>query len=304
MSIFSGLSAFPVTPADDQGKVDCKHLGRLVEKLAATKVSSIGVLGSTGCYMYLSLDQRKRALESAIEAAGATRVVASVGAMRTSDVCELAQHAERVGAQGLLLAPVSYLPLTESDVTTLFQDAANATDLPICFYNNPGTTHFKLSESLLLRLAQRNTIEAVKNPPPADLNFASQMTRLSAGVPDGFSLGYAGDTKIAGALKANCDSWYSVVAGTLPDLALKLWDAREDHHRLQQIDKALAPLWSVFDSYGSIRVMYEATGMLGLGSVQLPKPLLPLESTACKEIESALSSVAALNTSSVQVGVY
>ena len=296
MSIFSGLSAFPVTPADHQGKVDCEHFARLVEKLAASKVSSIGVLGSTGCYMYLSLDQRKRTLESAIEAAGATPVVASIGAMRTSDVCELAQHAEQIGAQGLLLAPVSYLPLTEADVTSLFQDAANSTKLPICFYNNPVTTHFTLSENLLLSLAQEKTVAAVKNPPPVDLDFASQMTRLSADVPNDFSLGYSGDAKIAKALKANCDSWYSVMAGTLPDLALKLWDTRQDHHRLQQIDESLAPLWSVFDSYGSIRVMYEATRMLGLGSVQLPKPLLPLDNTACEQIESALSSVAALNS--------
>ena len=296
MPVLSGLSAFPVTPADHRGTVDCDHLGRLVENLAVSGVSSIGVLGSTGCYMYLSLEQRKRALESAIEAAGATPVVASVGAMRTSDVCDLAQHAERIGAQGLLIAPVSYLPLTEADVTSLFQDAANSTSLPICFYYNPVTTHFRLSEEFLMRLAQQKIIAAVKNPPPADLDFAGQMTRLSAGVPDDFSLGYSGDSKIAGALKANCNCWYSVVAGTLPDPAVKLWDAREDHNRLQQIDETLAPLWSVFDTYGSIRVMYEAAGMLGLGSVQLPKPLLPLNSKACEEIEAALSSVAALDS--------
>ena len=89
MSIFSALSAFPVTPANSHGQVDCNHYGRLVERLSTSNVSSIGVLGSTGCYMYLPLEQRKRALESAIEAAGDTPVVASVGAMRTSDVCEL-----------------------------------------------------------------------------------------------------------------------------------------------------------------------------------------------------------------------
>lgn len=296
MSIFSALSAFPVTPADSHGQVDCNHLARLVERLAASKVSSIGVLGSTGCYMYLPLEQRRRALESAIEAAGSTPVVASVGAMRTSDVCELITHAERAGAKGILLAPVSYLPLTEADVTSLFEDASSSTDLPICFYNNPGTTHFTLSENLLVQLAQKKLIAAVKNPPPADSDFAAQMARLSTDVPEDFSLGYSGDAKITAALKANCDSWYSVLAGTLPSLAVKLWDAREDHQRLEELDTTLAPLWSVFNSYGSIRVIYEATGMLGLGSVQLPKPLLPLESKACEEIEFALSCVAALNS--------
>lgn len=294
MSIFSGLSAFPVTPADDHGQVDCNHFGRLVERLAARNVSSIGVLGSTGCYMYLPIIQRKRALEAAVEAAGDTPVVASIGAMRTSDVCDLIKHAEYAGAKGLLLAPVSYLPLTEADVTSLFTDASNSTDLPICFYNNPDTTHFTLSENLLLQLAKNKLIAAVKNPPPADLDFAAQVTRLSNEVPEDFSLGYSGDAKIAGALKANCDSWYSVLAGTLPDFSIKFWDARNDHQRLQELDVAFAPLWSTFNSYGSIRVIHEVINMLGLGPVHLPKPLLPLDSAACDEIESALSNVATL----------
>lgn len=294
MSIFSGLSAFPVTPADNQGYVNCDHLARLVERLAKSRVSSLGILGSTGCYMYLPPDQRKRALEAAIEAAGDTPVVASVGAMRTSDVCELIRHAERAGAKGILLAPVSYLPLTDAEVSSLFIDAANSSDLPLCFYNNPATTHFTLNEKLLVSLAQKNTIVAVKNPPPADHDVASQIARLSTDVPDDFSLGYSGDAKIAAALKANCDCWYSVVAGTLPDLAITLWDARDDHQRLLALNRDLAPLWSAFNSYGSIRVVYEATGMLGLGSVRLPEPLLPLSSAACEDIEHALECISAL----------
>ncbi len=288
MSIFNGLSAFPVTPADDQGIVDCDLLGQLVERLASSEVASVGVLGSTGCYMYLSPQQRMRALESAIEAAGDTPVVAGVGAMRTSDVCELLAHAERVGARGALLAPVSYLPLTDKDVASLFVDASESTALPVCFYNNPVTTHFNPDEALIVQLAQRKLIASVKNPPPADLDFDGQVERLSAQVPAGFSLGYSGDAKITSALRAGCDAWYSVVAGTLPELGAQLWGARDNHDRLNELDIGLKPLWSVFDSYGGIRVIHEVVNILGLGRVSLPKPLLPLDAKARQEVESAL----------------
>ncbi len=295
MSIFSGLSAFPVTPADEQGIVDCDLMGRLVERLAARDVSSIGILGSTGGYMYLSMQERKRALESAIEAAGNKPVVAGVGALRSSDVCEYTKHAEQAGAAGVLLAPVSYLPLTDADVTSLFEDAYESTGLPICFYNNPGTTHFNLSEQLLVQLAERKLIDAVKNPPPADLDYDSQLARLATRVPAEFSAGYSGDAMIASAVKAGSDSWYSVVAGTLPDLAVELWNARKDHSRLLELDSALDPLWSLFNDYGGIRVMYEVVGMLGLGSVKLPRPLLPLSTDACEQIELALVSINVLD---------
>lgn len=291
MSIFSGLSAFPVTPADEQGVVDCDFLGRLVERLAVKDVSSVGVLGSTGGYVYLSMQERKRAVECAVEAAGNKPVVVGIGALRASEVYELAGHAERAGASGVLLAPVSYLPLTETDVTCLIEGAFESTALPICFYNNPVTTHYNLSEDLLIKLAERNLVTAVKNPPPVDHDFKGQMERLVARVPAGFSLGYSGDTRIAAALSAGSDAWYSVVGGTLPDLAISLWKARGNPDELQKLDSTLKPLWSAFDIYVSIRVVYEVVNMLGLGAVKLPQPLQPLDATACAQIESALVSL-------------
>ena len=54
MSMFHGLSAFPITPCNAAGEVDTDTLGHLVTRLEAAKVNSIGLLGSTGSYAYLS----------------------------------------------------------------------------------------------------------------------------------------------------------------------------------------------------------------------------------------------------------
>ena len=67
MTLFAGLSAFPVTPADEEGRVDTDHLGRLVVRLAGAGVASIGVLGSTGGYVYLTRAERARAVAAAVE---------------------------------------------------------------------------------------------------------------------------------------------------------------------------------------------------------------------------------------------
>lgn len=85
MTIFTGLSAFPPTPADEEGVVDTEALGALVDRLAVAGVDSVSVLGSTGTYAYLDRDQRNRAVTAAVEAAaGRVPVVAGVGALRTS----------------------------------------------------------------------------------------------------------------------------------------------------------------------------------------------------------------------------
>ncbi len=294
MTPFSGLSAFPVTPTDGHGRVDTDHLQKLTRRLNRDGVSSIGVIGSTGGYMYLSADERARAIRAAVEAAGTTPVIAGIGDMRTDAVIGHAQAAERAGAQGLLLASVRYLPLSEAEVIGLFRDVAGATDLPILIYNNPGTTGTQMSEGLIAQLAAIPGVAAVKNPPAPEGDFSGQMSRLRIQAPEAVSLGYSGDAAILGALKAGADAWYSVLAGTLPDACAALWSARRDHAALARAAEPLVPLLRTFDTYGGIRVVHELTEIMGLGSVHLPKPLMPLGPDARTEIEAALEAVEAV----------
>ena len=67
MMSLTGLSAFPITPSDESGRVDVSGLRRLLMRLTAANVDSIGLLGSTGTYAYLSREERRRAVETAVE---------------------------------------------------------------------------------------------------------------------------------------------------------------------------------------------------------------------------------------------
>jgi 4-hydroxy-tetrahydrodipicolinate synthase len=289
-SVFEGLSAFPITPCDEHGEVDQTSFSSLLEELAQSRVDTIGVLGSTGGYAYLSVDQRAQVLRVAIDAIeGRKPVIAGVGALSTRDVLRNVAHAEAAGAAGLLVAPMSYLPLTQDDVAALFADIAAETSLPVCFYNNPGTTHFTPSDDLIARLAQEGLIAAVKNPPAPAGDFAGQIAALRTTCPDDFKIGYSGDAAIAGALSAGADAWYSVLAGTLPDIALELWQARGDAEQLAKLNAALAPLWQLFNEHGSIRVIHEVARMGGIENARLPRPLLPLSADVCGKIADALS---------------
>lgn len=131
-----GLSAFPLTPMTESS-IDLRAFAGLVERIAAAGVDSMGVLGSTGSYAYLAKTERMRVLREALAHAGAVPVIAGIGALRNRDVLALAKDAEDVGAAGLLLAPVSYQPLTEHEVYTLFESACTAVRTPICVYDNP-----------------------------------------------------------------------------------------------------------------------------------------------------------------------
>ena len=53
------LSAFPLTPFAE-GRPDEAAFLRLLSRLTEAKVDSLGVLGSTGSYAYLTRTQRRR----------------------------------------------------------------------------------------------------------------------------------------------------------------------------------------------------------------------------------------------------
>jgi 4-hydroxy-tetrahydrodipicolinate synthase len=291
-TFFHGLSAFPLTPTDGSGRVDTKVLCRLVERLCEAGVDSIGLLGSTGIYVYLSREERQRAIAAAAECVrGKVPLIVGVGALRTDQSHALAQDAEAEGADALLLAPVSYAPLSQDEVYEHFRTVAATTDLPLCIYNNPGTTHFTFGTDLLERLSEIETVRAIKMPLPADGDFACELPTLWSRT--GLSVGYSGDWGMAAAMLAGADAFYSVLAGMLPRTALSLVRAAQagDVEEVGRIDKMLMPLWETFKAYGSIRVMYALLTILEIGKAAPPRPILPLGSEAHRQIESAIEAL-------------
>ncbi len=294
MSLFHGLSAFPITPTDTDGQIISDQLGLLMTRLVTAKVDSIGLLGSTGGYAYLDRSQRAAAIRAAVDyARGRVPIIAGVGALRTDDAVNLARDAAQNGADGVLLAPVSYTPLTEEEVAHHFVAVADATDLPLCIYNNPSTTHFNFSLDLLRRLSQVDNILAVKMPLPQTMDLAADLARLREGLPDDFFIGYSGDWGCANALLAGADSWFSVIGGLLPEPTMKLATAARngDSADVQRINDCFQPLWTLFQEFGSLRVVYAAAKLLKLTDAKPHLPLLPLGTIDENRILTALGTV-------------
>ena len=83
--MFTGLSAFPITPFK-QEVIDYKAFKGLVENLASANVDSICAIGSTGLYPYLTRGEKYDVAKLAVDHANGIPVMAGVGALRTYDV--------------------------------------------------------------------------------------------------------------------------------------------------------------------------------------------------------------------------
>ncbi len=274
--MFTGLSAFPLTPLQNDAVDEAAFIG-LIERLTEAKVDSITALGSTGSYAYLNTSERRRVAELAVEHAGGTPVFVGIGALRTSDVLTNAANAEEAGVSGLLLAPMTYQPLTDDDVFKLFRTVTEQSPLAVIVYDNPGTTHFTFSTELYGRIAALPRIASIKIPGvPADPEQArARVQEIRDVVPANVTIGVSGDAKAAAGLAAGCDAWYSVIGGTLPALALQITRAAQEGRFSDALVESgrLDPLWQLFvECGGSLRVVAAIAEHLNLA----PRACLPL----------------------------
>ncbi|KJV44004.1 dihydrodipicolinate synthase [Pantoea sp. BL1] len=294
--MFSGLSAFPLTPVNATG-IDEKSFLSLLARLTTAKVDSLGVLGSTGSYAYFTREQRKRVATLAVQHADGIPVMVSIGATSTDEVLRLAEDAQHAGVSALLLPAVSYQKLTEDEVFGFYAEVARNVSLPICVYDNPGTTHTEFSNDLYARIAALPNIASIKIPGvPADMDSAAQrVSALRAQLPAEISLGVSGDASAGNGLMAGCDVWYSVCGGLFPNTALALTRAAQagDFAAVVEQSQRLEPLWTLFRQHGgSIRVIAAAAAQLGLAEENnLPRPLRALSSEHQREVLQVMRSL-------------
>ncbi|MBP2444158.1 dihydrodipicolinate synthase family protein [Rhizobium leguminosarum] len=294
MKFLSGLSAFPITPMNRDGQIDAEALRKLVARLCTAEVDSIGLLGSTGTYMYLSREERRRALALALEEIGGrTPIVVGVGALRTDEAVRLAQDAKTLGASAGLLAAVSYIPLSEDEVFEHFSWVARESRLPIIIYDNPGTTHFRFTPALVGRLAQVPGVVAIKNPIDKPDEIRGHLVDQRGRTPSDFSIGYSGDCDSTEAMICGADTWYSVLAGIMPDVCLRIVRAAQqgDVAEARRLDAALGPTWDLFKQFSSFRTVYAFADLLGVCQAEPPRPILPLPESAKRRAAECLSRV-------------
>lgn len=294
--MFTGLSAFPLTPITASG-VDEKGFSRILSRLTNARVDSMGILGSTGSYAYLTREQRQRVATLAKQLAGDIPVMVCVGAVSTDAVLQLADDAQTAGADALLVPAVSYQSLRDEEVFALFETVTRRVSVPVCIYDNPGTTHFTFTDELHGLLSSLKGVHSVKIPGVPD-NQAAATQRVQAlrkQLRPGVTIGISGDAYAGLGLNAGCEVWYSVCGGLFPETAKQIAEAAaaNDHERVTVLTDRLKPLWALFRKHGaSIRVIAAAAGVLGLTDTDcLPRPLQPLPAGDIAEIASVINAL-------------
>lgn len=284
--MFKGSMTALVTPFRN-GELDLETLKRLVEWQISEGTAGLVPVGTTGESPTLSHAEHETVVTEVVKAAaGRVPVIAGAGSNNTLESLRLAQHAQSVGADAVLVVTPYYNKPTQRGLIAHFTAIHDATDLPIIIYNIPPRSVVDMSPATMGELAKLPRIVGVKDA-TGDLARVSAQ-RITCG-RDFIQL--SGEDATAHGFNAQGGvGCISVTANVAPALCAQLQaaTAEGDYARALEIQDRLMPLHqAIFTEPGLVGVKY-AMSKLGLCSEEVRLPLTGLTESTESLVENAL----------------
>jgi 4-hydroxy-tetrahydrodipicolinate synthase len=161
---FGRLLTAMVTPMAADGAIDYDSVQKLASHLVDLGNDGLVISGTTGESPTTSDGEKEQLIRAVVEAVGdRAHVVAGVGTYNTAETVELARHAEKAGASGLLVVTPYYSKPPQAGLIAHFTAAADATGLQTMLYDIPARSGVAIETDTLLRLAEHERIVAVKD---------------------------------------------------------------------------------------------------------------------------------------------
>lgn len=179
-----------VTPFTDDGQVNYALAESLASHLADRGSDGLVICGTTGESPTLTWDEEYQLFKVVKQAVGdRVRIIAGTGSNSTQEAIKATQMAEQLGLDGTLQVVPYYNKPPQEGLYAHFQAIASACpDIPMMLYNIPGRTGQNLLPETVAKLAQIESIVAIKEA-SGSLEQAAQVRRLT---DPSFAI-YAGD---------------------------------------------------------------------------------------------------------------
>lgn len=274
-----GILAAVTTPfTSDASAIDEAALRSQVERLVGAGIHGLVPTGTTGEFMTLTPEEYRRVIEVYVDAAaGRVPVVAGVGALATKEAISLAQHAEQVGADAIMLVPPFYDPLSFEALKAFLFDVAGAISLPIVYYNVPGCTGITLNAAEIAELGDIDGVEYLKDTSGDAVTLAD----LLASRGDNIKAFNGWDTLTFFGIASGAQASVWGTAGVVPELAVEFWETLAEKKDLDRARAQWKHLWAISDFLESVNYVAGIKAGLELigqpvGPARLPVQPLPV----------------------------
>lgn len=257
-----------VTAFDEKGNLDVAANQAIYEHLIQGGIDGIVVMGSTGEFFAMSMDQKKQLIDLAVSTINhRVQCFIGTGCMTVKETVELSNYAAKAGADAVMIISPYYFPLNSCDIEQWYGDIASQIKSDIYIYNFPDRTGYDVSPEITLRLLRKHkNIVGYKDTVEALGHTRALIETTKAEFPNFVILsGY--DENLAHVLLSGGDGCIGGLSNLAPEL-FGAWVKAINEKDLQKIEEyqkktnALMDLYAIHTPF--IPVMKKAMILRGL----------------------------------------
>ena len=285
----SGVIAFPVTPFKEDLSLDLPGLHENLTKLLEHPIAAVVVAGGTGELYSLTPAEYTRVVElTALAVEDRVPVIAGVGFGQRLAV-EMAQAAEKAGADGILAFPPYYQQAEDEGLFEYYRAIGNATRLGMLIYSRDWVS---FNPAMVERLTAIPTLIGWKDG-HGDIR---RLQMIMNHVGDRLHwIGGAGDDMVAAYFSIGVTTFTSSIATVAPRLSLRLWelaDAADSEALRDLLDRCVVPLYALRARRRGYEVsaMKAMMDMVGLNGGTVRPPLVNVKPDEEDELRTILAS--------------
>jgi len=290
---FKGSITALVTPFKD-GVFDEAGFRAFVDWQIVNGTHGLVPVGTTGESATLSHAEHGKVVEACIaETNGRVPVIAGAGSNNTLEAIELAKHAEKAGAAGILVVTPYYNKPSQEGMYQHFKAINDVIGIPIVMYNIPGRSVVDMTTDTMKRLFELKNIVGVKD---ATGNLARTALQRHALGPDFIQL--SGEDMTALAFNAHGGhGCISVTSNVAPKLCSEFQEAclKGDYAGALALQDRLTPLHAALFVDPNPAGPKYAMSLLGKMGQETRLPMLPAAEAAEKAVKAAMVHAGLLN---------
>ena len=213
-----------MTPFHADGSINYSEYQRLLEYLVENGIHGLFVCGTTGEFINLTIEERKKILEKTMEIVPKeVNVMYNTTAMNLRQIEELLDWADKCGVDTVSFTSPYYHRYDASALTAYFQTVSKlAKGKNVYLYNMPGMTNNPITPQILK--AVEETCPNVRGIKDSSMDFMVMLNYQSLLQNDTFELITGNDAQVLTALQAGAAGGVIATASVFPALCMEIWD--------------------------------------------------------------------------------
>ncbi|MGA2463698.1 MAG: dihydrodipicolinate synthase family protein [Thermodesulfobacteriota bacterium] len=230
-----GIYVAMMTPFED-GNLNETVVRQMVDFVIEKGVHGIFPISSVGEFIHLDFEEKVYFMQIVHDQArGRVPVTPGIASTRPKDCIRLAQKAQEIGCEAVVVAPPYYYPISQDNMEHHFEMISDAIDLPIILYNIPLFAP-PISYDVVKRLSRRKNIVAMKDSSGSMVDLLHYMDKIRL-IGEDLSFLVGREDILFPALMVGAKGCMTATAGILPEVMVGIYKAwrEEDYDKAREL---------------------------------------------------------------------